>query len=68
MQRIHRSTAAIVALAAICGLLASPAQACSSLGFEVGDNLAPKFETPMLNDDKTFKRYAVSVQLRIRKS
>uniref|UniRef100_A0A383VS50 Uncharacterized protein n=1 Tax=Tetradesmus obliquus TaxID=3088 RepID=A0A383VS50_TETOB len=59
MQRIHRSIAAIAALAAICGLLAGPVQACSSLGFEVGDNLAPNFETPVLNDDKTFKRYAV---------
>jgi hypothetical protein len=59
MQRFPRPITAIAVLAVICGLISGPAQACTSLGFEVGNNLND-FKTPQFNEDNMFKRYSVS--------
>jgi hypothetical protein len=59
MSRHRAIILAIGALAAICGIWSGPAQACTSMGFDVGDNLN-SIETPKYNEDNTFMRYSVS--------
>lgn len=59
---LHRNTAALLAVAGgLAALLAAsqPAMGCGVSGYSVGGNLN-SLETPTLNPDGSYQRYAVS--------
>jgi hypothetical protein len=66
MTRYLAYILAVGAVAALSGIGSSPAQACSSMGFDVGANLNVNITTPKYNEDNTFQRYSVRPPVRWR--
>lgn len=60
MTRPNASVMGLFLSAAVIGLCAPTAFACTGSGFTVGDQLNPALATPTFNADETYGRYSVS--------